>query len=320
MKKTSRPVKAIPGTRLAPRLKKNDTIGLVLPAGPLDSEEKFQAGIRLLAEMGFKVRFSRDNWQQHGYLGAADRERAREFNELWADPEVKALLAVRGGYGCLRMVEALDLEMIAGLPKALVGFSDISVLLLAIMKKTGLVTFHGPVLNSLAGSDRASIQAFQQMLTGRPAEGIRPDRLEILIPGQARGRLVGGNLTNLLHLLATPYEPDLKRTILFIEDINEAPYRVDRMLTHLQMAGRLRGLAGLILGEFSFAAAPGNGDGIELIWQRVLELFADAGIPVWADFPIGHGVRNRMLPLGIEAEMDSATGYLKFLGPCLARD
>ena len=305
-------------TLLPSPLKKGDTIGLVAPAGPVREHEPFADGIRLLREMGFQVKYNRDLIaSQEGYLAAADRERADDFNRLWADEEVKALLCVRGGYGCLRMIEMLDMDLIRQRPKMLIGYSDITVLLNVICKETGLVTFHGPVLSSLTHSDRQSIDTFFQTLTGRPASAVKPDNLEILLPGNATGTLRGGNLATLVHLIGTPYEIPWDRTLLIIEDVGEAPYRVDRMLTQLKKAARLDRLSGLILGTFTDESA--NGDGTmdyESIWNRTLELVGEQNIPVWANFPVGHTARNTMLPIGIEAEMDSASGTLKFLGPC----
>jgi len=303
---------------LPPALKKGDTIGLVAPAGPVREQELFANGIRLLQEMGFQIKYNRDLiGLQEGYLAAGDRERADDFNRLWADEEVKALLCMRGGYGCLRMIEMLDMDLIRQRPKILIGYSDITVLLNVIAKETGLVTFHGPVLSTLANSDKHSVDTFFQTLTGRLASVIKPAGLEILVSGIATGTLRGGNLATLVHLIGTPYETSWDRTLLIIEDVGEPPYRVDRMLTQLKKAGRLDRLSGLILGTFT--ADPPVGDGTmdyESVWNRTLELVGKQNIPVWANFPVGHTPRNTILPIGIEAEMNSGTGALKFLGPC----
>jgi muramoyltetrapeptide carboxypeptidase len=211
----------------------------------------------------------------------------------------------------------LDMDLIRQQPKMLIGFSDITILLNVISKKTGLVTFHGPVLSSLTKSDGQSIDTFFQTLTGRPPSAVKPDDLEIIKSGNAIGTLRGGNLATLVHLIGTPYEISWDRTLLVIEDIGELPYRVDRMLTQLKQAGRFERLNGLILGTFS--ADPAHGDGAmdyESVWNRAQELVGEQDIPIWANFPVGHNARNTILPIGIEAEMDSATGTLNFLGPC----
>lgn len=297
---------------LPPRLRPGDTVGLVAPAGPLLNEETLAAGIRLLRDMGFEVKHGRDLMRRQGYLAGSDQQRAGEFRELWADPEVKALVAVRGGYGSLRMLPLLDMQLFRQHPKVLVGFSDITVLLTAILKQTGLLTFHGPMVTTLAGSDRQSIRFFHDLLNRREMDSLKPEGLEILIAGQVQGRLLGGNLTTLVHLLGTPYELSWQGAILFLEDIGEQPYRIDRMLTHLKEAGRLQGLGGLILGSFKDC-----GDQ-EQIWERAVALLQDQKIPLWANFPAGHGKRNHILPLGLEAAMDSRSGVLHFLGPCFA--
>ena len=298
-------------------LKRGDTIGLVAPAGPLREQESFAHGIRLLQEMGFQVKYNRDLIvSEAGYLAAADRERADDFNRLWADEEVKAILCVRGGYGCLRMIEMIDMDLIRHLPKILIGFSDITILLNVISKETGLVTFHGPVLSSLTHSDEQSIDTFFQTLTGRPPSAVKPADLEILKAGNATGTLRGGNLATLVHLIGTPYEISWGGTVLVIEDVGEIPYRVDRMLTQLKQASRLDRLNGLILGTFTADPAHGDDMDYESVWNRALELVGEQNIPIWANFPVGHNARNTMLPIGIEAEMDSATGTLKFLSPC----
>jgi len=293
-----------------PRLERGDTIGLVAPAGPILKEEEFAAGVRLLQEMGFKVKFNRNITRRDNYLAGTDQERAAEFHDLWRDPEVKAVLAARGGYGSLRMLPHLDMELIRKHPKIFVGFSDITVLLSAILKNTGLITFHGPMLSTIAKCDPPYREAFFETLTGRQPESFKPKALEVLKAGNAKGRLLGGNLTNLAHLVATPYELDWQSAVLFLEDVGEDTYRIDRMLTHLYEADRLQRIAGLILGHFTEC-----GDQ-EKIWTRAIALLAGTAIPIWANFPCGHGPQNYILPLGIEAEMDSSAGRLRFGNAC----
>ncbi len=299
---------ATPSIIMPARLVRGDTIGLFAPAGPVRDHKSFTAGIRLLADMGFKVYHHNDILRSTGYLAGDDSRRAEEFHQLWADPEVKALLAVRGGYGCMRLLPHLNFDLIGKSPKILAGFSDITVLLNVLSSRTGLVTFHAPNLSSLARVDAPSVERFFATLTHREPPPARPVGLEILRSGQARGRLVGGNLATLVHLLGTPHESGWDDCLLFLEDVGEAPYRLDRLLTQLYQAGRLQHIAGLILGGFKDC-----GD-LELIWQRVLELLGPLNIPVWANFPAGHGDSNHTLPIGLVAEMDSNAGMLRFVG------
>lgn len=302
-------MKEINNLILPPPLKKGDTIGLVAPAGPILKEDEFAAGVKLLSEMGLHVKFDKDIVNRsNGYLSASDEQRADELHHFWRDPEIHGIFAVRGGYGTLRMLHHLDMDLIRQVPKIFVGFSDITVLLSAILKNTGLITFHGPVLTTLAKSDKASIETFFITLSGKQQDFIKADGLEILVSGNARGKLFGGNLTSLAHLVATPYEVSWEDTILFLEDVGEDSYRIDRMLTHLNAAGRLDNLSGLILGSFK------NCGNVEQIWHRVIELLVDKKIPIWANFPTGHGKRNYILPLGIQVEMDSNNAVLHFRG------
>ncbi len=305
MNETADPLKQL----LPPPLCKGDTIGLVAPAGPWE-EEDFARGMGILSDLGFEVKFARSLATKEGYLAGSDEHRSALFHEIWRDPQVKAVLSVRGGYGSLRILESLDYSLIQSCPKIFIGFSDITALHSAIAQKTGLVTFHGPMLTTLGKSDKESVHAFFDMLCRGEIRPIRPLSLEILKPGNASGVLAGGNLTTAVHLLATPYETSWQNKIVFLEDTGEAPYRIDRMLTHLKTAGRLQGIKGLILGSFT------NCGDREMIWQRVVQLCRDDNFPVWANFPIGHGVQNMIVPVGLQAHMDSSRGVLSFSGPC----
>ncbi len=290
---------------------KGETIGLVAPAGPLINKDNFTAGVRVLEEKGFRLKYNRRLLNAKGYLAGSDHERAHEFNSLWADPEVKALVAARGGYGCLRLLELIDMKQIRKHPKILIGFSDLTVLLAAINKKTGLVTYHGPVVTTLSSIDKKSQQSFFNTLAGKTPNRINPSRVKVLKEGRAKGILLGGNLTTLVHMVATPYEIPWHQAILFLEDIGELPYRLDRLLTHLSQAGKLQKIRGLILGTFSDEDRKENGDMQKIVHKRIVELLEDTDIPVWVNFPVGHSRRNLTLPIGVDAEMDSKDGVLR---------
>jgi len=301
------------GTRrliFPPSITKGDTIGLVAPAGPITNKSNFTAGIRILEKRGFAVKYSRHLVNAKGYLAGSDQERADDFNRLWADPEVKGIVAARGGYGSMRMLDLIDMKQIRKNPKILIGFSDLTVLLAAIHKKTGLVTYHGPVVTTLASIDKKSQAGFFNALAGKTPDLIKPAGIKIVKKGRAKGVLQGGNLTTLVHMIGTPYEFSWDKAILFIEDIGESPYRLDRLLTHLDRAGRLQKIRGLILGTFSDENRKENGRMQRSVQERIIELLGECDIPVWAGFPVGHSRRNLTLPVGAEVEMDTSAGRL----------
>jgi muramoyltetrapeptide carboxypeptidase len=291
-----------------PPIKKGDTIGLVAPAGSLISKDNFTAGVSILEDKGFKVKYNRKLLNAKDYLAGSDQERADEFNSLWSAPEVKALVAARGGYGCLRMVDLVDMKQIQKNPKIFIGFSDLTVLLNAIHNKTGLITFHGPVVTTLANIDRQSNTSFFNVLAGKTSNLIAPTKLKVLQSGMAKGVLMGGNLTTLVHMIGTPYEIPWNKTILFLEDTGEAPYRLDRLLTHLHQAKRLQKLKGLILGTFTDENNKASSRLQKIVQKRITELLKDTKIPIWSNCRTGHSRRNLTLPVGVEVEMDYTVG------------
>lgn len=300
---------------IPPVLRRGDTIGIFCPSGPVRNEALMEEGIRLLCDMGFQVKLQGRTQSGHAWLADSDAARADALNSLWFDPEIRVILAIRGGFGCLRLLPLLDLDALASQPKLLAGFSDVTVLLNVLSQQAGVLGIHGPVLASLLRSDQESMHSLLHMLGGVFPRFIKSSGLEILRPGsgyEGRGRLMGGNLCSLVHLLGTPWDLDYTGRILLLEDTNEPMYRLDRMLTHLNLAGRLNGLAGLILGDFD-TGGDNHNDNLRLreaVWQRVLEL-APPGFPIWAGFPFGHGRVNQALPLGMEAIMHSNQGTLE---------
>ncbi len=305
------------------RLQPGDTVGIIHPAGPVQNIGVFKKGVQILREFGLQVRHCHPDGSGPDYLAAGDDERVREIHSLWADEEVKALMAARGGYGCLRIMAELDLVFLRSHPKLLIGFSDLTVLLNGIYAQAGLVTLHGPVVTTLPRLKPVFMERFKEQLHGVFRECTAMSGLEILQEGIGRGRLIGGNLTTLTHLIGTPWQPQFAGNILFLEDTKETPYKLDRMLTHLFCCGLLDNLSGLILGIFD----PGHDDRLEMIrlneqvWNRVLELTAFANYPIWGGFPVGHQESNHPLPIGMTAVMDSSTGTLDFLPQqCLCAD
>ena len=301
---------------LPPGLARGDVLGIVAPAGQVADRERFARGVAILSEMGFEPRFPRELWPGPGYLADSDHNRARELHEMFADTEVKAVMAARGGYGCLRLLEHVDHVVLEQHPKPLVGFSDITALLNHANRQASLLCFHGPVVTSLGDCTNEALERFYTCLTGNWRSSIAPKKLEVLRgEGQVTGTLAGGNLATLVSLLATPFDYDWRDSIVILEDIGEPLYRLDRLLTQLALSGRLGQASGIILGDFTFDSGQDFLDKVrytEYVWRRVLELTAASGCPVWGNFPAGHCADNLTLPIGARAVMDSSQGRLHF--------
>jgi len=316
-----------------------DTIAFVAPAAELDPERMALARARLEAR-GYRVVQRDDLFAREGYLAGSDERRAEELMAAFRDPEIDAIFPGTGGYGTMRILDRLDYAYIREHPKPVIGFSDITALHAALNRRAGLITFHSPApmwgLGSPEGLDPAAERWFFHALergaqdpwvidaAGLEAEpagpaappaarsedaGPPPAPLSAWGRGRARGRLVGGNLSMISALEGTPYAIDTRDAILLVEDVREAPYRVDRMLRQLRLAGKLAQLRGAVLGQFTHASAregERGGDDPRYTIEGVLrQYFAEAGIPVLVSFPIGHVRRNLTLPLGAEVEIDA---------------
>lgn len=281
-----------------------DTIGIAAPSGAFD-EERFQKGLAVIEAMGFCVCIPDGTYAAQRYLAGTDEHRAAMFNSLFADTHVKAVVCARGGFGALRMAPLLDMALIGRNPKIFVGFSDISVLLSALGEKAGLVTFHGPVVTSLANADDATVASLAAALTAvDPLHLDLPDGLT-LVPGVAQGPVRGGNLAALCQMIGTPWQPKFDGCLLFLEETNEPAYRIDRMLTQMRLAGCLKGVAGVALGGFDRCGP------VDLIFEIVQEHVAE-GVPILAGFPVGHGRANQTLPMGIWATLDADNRFLDY--------
>ncbi|TKB11123.1 LD-carboxypeptidase [Desulforhopalus sp. IMCC35007] len=297
-------------------LKKGDLLGVVAPAGQLTNEDLFHSGVQILTEMGFEVKFPRELWPGMDYLSDCDDNRANELNAFFRDSDVKGLVSMRGGYGCLRILDKINLDLVTANPKFLIGFSDITVLQNFLYVKTGLVSLHGPTLTSLASSSRETLEKFHSSLTGQWSRTIY-DRSIVQLQGSGRisAPLIGGNLASIVTLLGTKFDCPWEDCILFLEDINEPLYKVDRMLTQLSVAGKFDKIKGVLLGNFS---QPKDGSSLdelrykEAIWKRFLEICPNRQIPVWGDFPSGHCNHNITFPLGAMATMDCNHSTLNF--------
>jgi len=287
------------------RLKPGDKIGIAAPAGPFD-RELFLRGARILEEMGFKVHVPEGLLDARGFLAGTDKHRAEIVNQLFADKSVEAIVCARGGYGSLRILHLLDFDTIAQNPKIFIGFSDITALLTVLFDRCGLVTFHGPVVTSLADANRTTKQSLSQALSSDRKLDVEVTGGVTVKSGSGEGILCGGNLTTLCHLVGTPFAPSFANKLLFLEDRAEAPYRIDRMLMQMKLAECFQGLAGIVLGTFEDCGP------IEEIINIIKEIFADCQIPIMAGLDAGHGKHNLTLPMGIEATLDADRHLLAY--------
>lgn len=289
-----------------PPVRPGDTVAVAAPASQV-SRAPWEAGMKVLQDWGFQVHCGPEVLEPRPYGGATDKQVARRFEELWLDPVVKAVIGVRGGYGSLKVLPYLDLAALKATPKRLLGFSDLTNLLWDLHHRLKLVTFHGPVVAQLAELTPAARENFYTWLTAPGPQPLSYPGLTVLHPGAAEGPLAGGNLTTLCHLVGTPYAPRFGGYLVFLEDHNEALYRLDRMLHHLLLAGVLDGVRGMVLGSFINC---GSRDGLLEVLTTAL---APLKVPVLADFPIGHQPDNHTLPLGAWARLDASTASLTLL-------
>ena len=291
-----------------PRLEPGDTIGIIAPASPFDAE-LFDGGIRTIESMGYRIQIPDDLFERNGYLAGSDEHRTDIIHRLFADPKIKAIVCARGGYGSMRLLPLLDFSLIRKNPKIIFGLSDLSALLSAIYSKTGLVTFHGPMITTLANAPLETREAMIAAISPDQPHKVEMDNGIKIQSGAASGRICGGNLNTLNHLTGTPFAPDFRDHLLFLEDRGEKPFRIDRMLTQMKQADCFQNLAGLILGDFIDCGSP------QEIIRIFTDAFDDASIPIVAGCEAGHGKQNLTIPLGLEATLDADQHTLTFHQP-----
>jgi muramoyltetrapeptide carboxypeptidase len=312
------------------RLAPGDTVTLVAPANATFNTVDLQIAKESLEALGFKVKVGAHLLDRHGYLAGDDKARADDINKAFADASVAAVHAIRGGWGSARLLPYLDFETIRRNPKVVIGYSDVTALLLSIYAKTGLVTFHGPI--GLGRWDSYSLDYYKRVLfsgervaytnkqglSDRNALVQTDFRTQTITSGKARGRLLGGNLTVMTAILGSPYLPDWDNAILFTEDTHEDFYRIDRMLTQLKLAGVLGRIKGFVFGTCA-ECGPGDGNYGALTLE---EIFADhikpLGVPAWSGAMIGHSQPQWTLPEGVPVEIDADTASLTLLEPAVA--
>lgn len=296
------PERIIPAA-LAP----GDTVGIISPASG-GNFEKLMKAVSFLEEKGLHVCYGDAIYDKHGYLAGTDQARLDDLHRMFGDPDIKAVFCVRGGYGTGRIAASIDYELIRANPKIFWGYSDITFLLNAIYQRTGLVTFHGPMLTSDVAEDHVdplTLASFEQLFTPLSIhydDNISP--LTTLVEGEAYGEIVGGNLSLLVSMLGTPFEIDTGGKLLFIEEVDEEPYRVDRMLNQLKMAGKFDDASGILLCDFHNCGPNKRKESLSLE-EVIFDYIVQAGKPALCGFKIGHCSPNIAIPVGLPGKLST---------------
>lgn len=296
-----------------PQLKLGDTIGLINPAGDIQAGDLQEIQTFLLTN-GFKIKQGKHIFDQYGYLAGIDQDRANDVNEMFADPEVKALLTIRGGWGCNRILDLLDYDLIAENPKIIMGYSDITALLLAIYAKTRMITFHGAVAlstwNDFTISYMEKILLEKQILTFHNLPEIK---VETITSGKATGKIIGGNLAVLTSMIGSDYLPLWDNNILFVEEVGEDVYRIDRMITQLKLAGILNKISGFIFASCKNCQDLEDPTPTLTLNQVLSDHIKPLNIPAWFGSMMGHITNKFTIPIGLNVEIDADLGTIKML-------
>lgn len=301
-------------------LRKGDLVSLVAPSGPIADAQRLETAKLAVEKLGLQAKVSTHAADRYGYLAGDDATRAQEFTEAFADTETKAVICLKGGYGAQRILARLDFGVICRNPKILLGYSDITALHVALSQVCHLVTFHGPMPSSdmIPEMDEVTEASLcRAIFSNEPLGVIRNPEdkpLGTLVPGRARGELVGGNLSLLASGLGTPWEIDTRGKILFLEDVDEAPYRVDRMLNQLKLAGKFDDCTGIVLGTWTRCVASEGKPSLEL-GEVFRDIVAPSGKPTLTWLQAGHCAPNLTLPFGIQYELCTDEGRLEALEP-----
>lgn len=288
------------------RLKLGDTIGVVAPASPT-TEEKLERVYRKLMQMGFNVVMGRSCFSKRGYLAGDDKTRAEDINKMFKNTEVDGIICLRGGYGSLRILDLLDYELIRTNPKVFVGYSDITALHIAINQISELVTFHGPMAaNLIEDTCNFTLESLYNFILNedfKPSIENLSRELVAINGGIAEGQIIGGNLSLIASTIGTPYEINTKGKILFIEEIGEEPYRIDRMLTQLRLSHKLQDAVGIILGDFN-NCVPENPH-MSFTLEEVIDIYIrPLNKPTLMNLQAGHCKPTNTIPFGVKARLD----------------
>lgn len=302
------------------RLGRGDIIGVISPASSPDEFQRIELGVRYLEKLGYKVKIGKNVAKTHGYLAGSDDERLEDFHSMFKDKNVKAIFCVRGGYGAFRLLDKIDYKLIKQNPKIFAGYSDISALQNAIFTKTGLVTFAGPMVavDFWNEVNPYTAEYFWEVITSNKKLG----RIELpedytnglpnLHKGMASGRIIGGNLAVFTALLGTEYFPPMKDKILMIEDINEKPYKIDRLLNQLRLAKVFKQIKGIILGRFVECYEPDPNTKTLSLGEVIEHYIGSLKMPILYTFPHGHIKELVTIPFGISVKMNATKGFVEF--------
>ncbi|MCK5738897.1 LD-carboxypeptidase [bacterium] len=302
---------------LPPAVKPGATIGVVSPASTPSDKIKVEKGIQYLQDKGFTVVLGSHVLDQYGYLAGTDEARAADFNAMFRNPDIDAIICSRGGYGTPRILPLLDYDAIRENPKVFVGYSDISAIQHAILAQTGLITFSGPMVavEMYNGIEPFTEQHFWPMVMGENNGMMLSDTekmpFQVMNPGKASGRISGGCLSVFAPLIGTRYQPDYENTILVIEDIGEEIYGIDRIFCQLEAAGILGKINGLVLGQFLDTEATEPGNPTLTLEQVFTDLLGELSIPVIKNYAYGHGMTKFTIPVGAEAVLDTEQGLFQ---------
>lgn len=283
-------------------LKKGDKIALIAPSSPI-AEERIKPAINAMESLGFEVVIGESCTSKKGFLAGEDRNRADDINTMFADKSIKGIFAMRGGYGSARLLDLLDYKTIRKNPKVFAGYSDITALHVAFNQKCDLITFHAPMPASefYEGTDEYTMNFFEKNIFCNNSLGIMENpneqKIETLVKGNAEGRIIGGNLTLLASSIGTKYEVDTKGKILFLEDVDEVPYSIDRMLLQLKQSGKFKDAAGIILGQWTRCEAENKENSLELN-EIFKELIATENKPTIYNIACGHSTPTMTIPMG----------------------
>ncbi len=294
--------------RKPPALRPGDRVGLIAPASPL-SDGEIERGVEHVRLLGLEPVLGRFAAASTGYLAGSDLDRAADFNRMARDPAIRGIIALRGGYGTMRILDALDYGAIAADPKVVMGFSDLTAVLNAVARRSAVITFHGPLAARESVFDETTRAYIERVcMSSEPIGTLRAPEAHVVHGGSARGRLAGGNLSLVAALTGTPWAPAFHDALLLLEDTDEEPYRIDRMLTQLRLAGALGAAKGVLFGACTHCEAKGPSMSVN---QVIEDRLGDLERPVLSGLPFGHIHEQWVLPIGLEARLDAESRSLE---------